>query len=130
MEFSYKPPEDDKGGGRSTFRARVPGLDARVVELSAAFPVTDVSAGGFAVESDGKPFSLGMKITIDLLIKQQAYITGLAAVVRRIIPDRLTVGCSFEPMDRRQEARLDKLVLEVQKRMIDLRKARKEKEKA
>ncbi len=127
MDITFKAP-DEKAGGRSTFRARVPGLGVRVQELGQAFAVTDLSAGGFALESDGKPFSLGQKFTVELLIKDQVYVTGLLSVVRRIIPAQLVVGFSFEPMDRRQEARLDKLVLEVQKRMIDMRKAKKENE--
>lgn len=128
MDFSFKLPED-RSGDRNAFRTRVPGLEIRIPGHGKLYPVTDVSAGGFALEDDGKPFSLGQKMACDLLIKGQPYLPGVNICVRRIIPDKLLVGCSFEGLDRRQEVRLDKLVLEVQKRLISMRKAKQEGER-
>ena len=44
----------------------------------------------------------------------------------RVISEKGIIGCVFHDMDRRQEIKLDKLVLEVQKRLIELRKAKRE----
>ena len=48
----------------------------------------------------------------------------LKAKVMRVL-DRGIIGCNFLTMERRQEIKLDKLVLEVQKRLIELRKAKR-----
>ena len=52
--------------------------------------------------------------------------TARANCCMRVLDQKNIIGCNFEAMERRQEIKLDKLVLEVQKRLIELRKAKRE----
>lgn len=124
MDFKIEVPDGDNQ--RGAFRARIPGLKAKVRETGASFDVKDVSATGTAllatVESRLKE---GATVTLDLLIADKPVLVGLKTqIVRRINEEVL--ACKFVSPDRRQEARLDKLVLEVQKRMIAQRKAKQQ----
>lgn len=116
-------------GERQAYRTVVPGLVARVSGTDGAFPVDNVSAGGIAMLAPGNDFAAGESLTLDLLLLGTPYIIALPARVVRLGVDGL-VGCAFSPLDLRQEARLDKLILEVQKRLIAWRKAESEKRDA
>ena len=65
-----------------------------------------------------------MIVSFDLLLNKRLFLGDLKGKVMRVL-DKGIIGCNFEPMDRRQEIKLDKLVLEVQKRLIELRKAKR-----
>lgn len=107
---------------RRAFRACVPGLDVLLSDRRAIFPVRDVSAVGLAFAASPGLFREGDALSLDLLVSGHLFIAALEARTVRITADGV-VGCSFVALDRRQEERLDKLVLEVQKRMVALRKA-------
>lgn len=125
MEFDIKMDGDDKL--RQAFRTRVPGLDVRVITQSGPqdFSVRDISATGFAFSDNPRNYSPGMIFSFDLLLGKKLFLGDLKAKVMRVLNDQKIIGCNFEKMDRRQEIKLDKLVLEVQKRMIELRKAQR-----
>lgn len=126
MDFDIKMDGDDKL--RQAFRTRVPGLDVRVVTQNGPqdFPVSDISASGFAFNDSPRGYSPGMVLSFDLLLSKRLFLGDLKAKVMRIIAEKGIIGCTFMEMERRQEIKLDKLVLEVQKRLIELRKAKRE----
>lgn len=125
-DFSFSLP----GSGnqkRNAFRATIPGLEAYVQEREKFFPVKDFSATGMGLQAEpDDEFQHGEHFTFDLYLNKKLYLGGLEAKVMRIAQQNI-VGCLFQAPSPRKEARLDKLVLEVQKRLIALRKA-KEKE--
>jgi hypothetical protein len=127
MEFDFQL--DDKEKLRHAFRTHVPGLDVRVVTHDGPreFPVRDISATGFAFTAPARDFSMGMLLSLDLLLSKRLLLGDLKAKVVHVREEG-AVGCSFQEMQRRQEIKLDKLVLEVQKRLIELRKAKREAE--
>jgi hypothetical protein len=86
--------------------------------------VSDISASGFAFEDNPRGYSSGLEFTFDLLLSKKLFLGELKGKVMRVL-DRGIIGCNFMEMDRRQEIKLDKLVLEVQKRLIELRKAKR-----
>ena len=127
-DFDFTLPSDHEGERRA-YRTSVPGLAASVAGKDGTFPVDNVSAVGIALHAPGHAFAEGENLRLDLLILGRPYITALPARVARLGEGAL-VGCEFTTPDFWQEARLDKLVLEVQKRMIARRKAESEKRDA
>lgn len=108
-------------GNRGTYRATIPGLTVRLStgQICAA---RDISASGvgFTVP-DGCSLVEGQLLVLDILVADRLYIQSLEATVVRMYGD--TVASAFRQLSRMQEARLDKLVLETQKRLIARRKA-------
>lgn len=120
-DFEFSLPGGE--GRRRAFRTRVPGLTVRVSGQGDTYEVKDLSATGLAIlmGQDGG-FQEGDLLSVDLLLGGRLYVAGLPVRVVVIVDD-IVAGCNFEELDRRQEARLDRLVLEVQKRLIVLTKS-------
>jgi c-di-GMP-binding flagellar brake protein YcgR len=125
MDFDIKMNGDDEHL-RKTFRTQAPGVTARVEGCKEPFQVKDISAGGFAILDKEQTFTQGQTAKVDLLVKDKLFLGGLDMRVMRVL-DNGIVGCNFENIDERQEARLDKLVLEVQKRLIAQRRLKGDK---
>ncbi len=124
-EFDFVFPGDEHS--RKAYRTPVPGLETRVHFLNKFLKISDLSALGMGlVDNDLKRLEVGFLFECDLFLNKKLYIAGLQAKIIRIRDE--FVGCQFEAMNARQEARLDKLVLEVQKRLIALQRARRQKE--
>ncbi|MCM0755139.1 PilZ domain-containing protein [Desulfovibrio aminophilus] len=117
------PNDDDQL--RKAFRTRVPGLLIRVADSGKEYQVKDLSASGFAILEEARVFKEGQAFEFDLLLARKLFLSQIKGRVMRVL-DNGIVGCNFQDLDRRQEMKLDKLVLEVQKRLIELRKAKKE----
>lgn len=114
---------EGEGGKRAAHRERVRGLVARLDGEAGAYVVHDVSASGLALVDAEARLSFGRVCRLALGIGPRELIAGLpASVVRRT--DEGLVGLAFGELSLRQEAWLDKLILEIQKRRIDLRKSR------
>ena len=122
-DISFTVAGDDSQ--RRAFRAKVPGLKVAVPAKKASYDVMDLSAMGLAFRDDAKSFKENTIITFDLYLNDKVFLAELTARVMRMLDNGL-VGCNFEGNDHRKEARLDKLVLEVQKRLIALRKKARE----
>lgn len=106
---------------RSAYRANIPGLSIRLVggEVSAT---KDLSAGGTSfAPPEGMTFRQGQHLLLDILVVGRLYIQALESVVVRATPN--ITACAFHELTRVQEMRLDKLVLETQKRLIARRRA-------
>jgi len=112
---------------RKAFRTKVPGLTARFPALDRIFEVKDLSATGFAVLDPAKGFKEGQGVDVDLLINKKLFLAAATAQVMRVL-DNGIVGINFLDLERQKQVKLDKLVLEVQKRLIELRKKQREQE--
>ena len=121
MDFDFTIEGEDHP--RRAFRARVVGLGARVHSRGRDYPVKDISATGLGLLDETRGFRQGESLVLDLEIHGKAFLRDLPATVVRV-HEHGVVGLDFLELDRRVEQRLDKFVLEIQKRLIDLRKAR------
>jgi hypothetical protein len=65
--------------------------------------------------------SKGDVLEVDFVLGDKLLLAKAGVQVVRTTSDGL-IGCMFSDLTLKQEAKLDKLVLEVQKRMISLRK--------
>lgn len=124
MDFEITIPEGEETL-RKAFRTKVPGLSARFPALDKTMDVMDLSATGFAVMDSEKVFKENQTLEIELLIKDKLFLRSMNACVMRVL-DNGIVGMNFADLDRQQQIKLDKLVLEVQKRLIALRKKKRE----
>jgi len=121
-EFSFNFP-DEEAQQRQAFRTRIPGLEARLEGWSATFPIKDLSATGLALVDVDARLRQGDEFGLDLLLQGKPLIVGLKAKAMRLLGKGL-IGCSFVDVAPRNEAKLDKLILEVQKRIIALKKSK------
>ncbi len=126
MSFDIDLPNGDDQL-RKAFRTKVPGLSARFPGLKKIYEVKDLSATGFAVLDKEGTFKEGQAFEIELLIKKRLFLDGAKTEVMRVL-DNGIIGINFIDLERPKQAKLDKLVLEVQKRLIELRKKQREQE--
>ena len=105
--FSYEPETEAQ---RQAYRATV-----------ALYGVQDISAGGVCLDDPAGTLAPGKSLELDVLIREQIVIAGLPAQVTRRQGDM--AGLKFTGLAQRQEERLDKLVLEVQKYLISKMKS-------
>jgi hypothetical protein len=124
MGFEITIPDDDDQL-RKAFRTKVPGLTVRFPALKRVFEVKDLSATGFAVLDPDKGFKENQPLKIELLISKKLFLGEVNAVVMRVL-DNGIIGINFVDLERQKQVKLDKLVLEVQKRLIELRKKQRE----
>ncbi|MHC1788119.1 PilZ domain-containing protein [Solidesulfovibrio sp.] len=114
---------EGEAGKRAAHRERVRGLVARLDDEDQAFVVHDVSASGVALVDPRGRLAPGRACRLTLCIGPKELMVALPATVVRKADGGL-VGLAFGELGLRQEAWLDKLILEIQKRRIDLRKSR------
>ncbi|WP_027185873.1 PilZ domain-containing protein [Desulfovibrio inopinatus] len=119
MDFDFKLSSHELR--RGAFRTKVPGLTAKLGDYDEEFTVKDLSVSGLGIIDAASHVKEGQQTTIDLFISKRLYLKGLPCSILRVLPDG-TAGIKFSELERRQEVRLDKLVLEVQKRLIELKK--------
>lgn len=124
LDFSIGGTDAD-GSQRRAFRAKIPGVMVFVPSRGMSFDVVDLSAMGLAFTDAAKGFTEGQSIEFDLLINKKVFLNKLTAKVMRVL-DKGIIGCNFEGVDHRKEVKLDKLVLEVQKRLIAIKKKSRE----
>jgi hypothetical protein len=124
MDFNIQLPDDEERL-RKAFRTKVPGLTVRFPGLDLVHDVADLSATGFAVIDKSGRFIEKESFEVELLIKNRLFISGAKAMCMRAHENGI-VGLNFVDLDRQKQIKLDKLVLEVQKRLIALRKKKRE----
>lgn len=108
-------------GNRGSYRATIPGLTVRL-GTGQICEARDLSAGGVGFTlPDGCSLVEGQLLVLDILVADRLYIQALEATAVRVYGGM--VASAFRQLSRTQEARLDKLVLETQKRLIARRKA-------
>uniref|UniRef100_I2Q5Y7 PilZ domain-containing protein n=1 Tax=Desulfovibrio sp. U5L TaxID=596152 RepID=I2Q5Y7_9BACT len=122
MDFTFKL--EGESGRRAAHRERVRGLTAFLDERAdRPYIVHDVSASGLALVDPEGTLVAGAAGRLSLRLGQKTLVAGLPVLVVRPSGGELA-GLAFGQLSLRQEAWLDKMVLEIQKRRIDLRKAR------
>lgn len=120
LRISFQTMEKD----RSAYRASIPGLGLRLVSGEVC-TAKDLSAGGTSfVPPEDRTFYQDQRLLLDILVAGRVYIQAVECVVVRATPN--ITACAFQALTRAQEIRLDKLVLETQKRLIARRKAEEE----
>jgi len=124
MDFNIQLPDEEERL-RKAFRTKVPGLTARFPGLDLVHDVSDLSATGFAVIEKNGRFTEKEAYEVELLIKNRLFLGGATAKCMRVHENGV-VGLNFVDLDRQRQIKLDKLVLEVQKRLIALRKKKRE----
>ncbi len=106
---------------RHAYRAHVRGIGVRVDNDPDLYQLADISATGCSFQTPQVICREDDLLVLQLEVRQRPILSGLEARVVRIINDQL-VACSFEQLSPKQEYALDKLVLEIQKRAIAMRK--------
>lgn len=122
-EYKFKH-DTDAPARRRAYRAKVPGLSALAKESEKHYKVEDLSALGFALRDPEGDLRQGDEQFFDLFLAEKLVLEDFKAKVMRINEDGL-IGLNFMELDEKAEERLDKLVLEVQKKIISMRKAGK-----
>lgn len=122
FDFRIDYPEDaHRKHQRRAVRVHLPGLSVWVLEREVEYPVVDMSTFGLAFRDEAKAYQIGQEMHLDVHVQGKVWIAGLEARVVAI-RDTVLVACTFPNMSRFQELRMDKLVLEIQKRWIKTRK--------
>ncbi|WP_457571234.1 PilZ domain-containing protein [Desulfovulcanus sp.] len=121
IDFDVKYPGEEQLK-RQAYRIKLPGLKVSLEgERQNLFPVLDLSATGMAFEpARHVHFMEGALINVSLWWQNKLILSNLKARIVRVA--NKLVACQFEEMDYRQELKLDKFILEVQKKMISLKK--------
>lgn len=127
-DFSFDFPEA-AATRRQAYRVVARGLNIMIQGRSTPLPVHDLSVAGLAFRDEAQSLTLGQAFQFDLLIKDKVWVDGVAAKVVRTWNRDMT-ACIFEGLTRSQETMLDKLTLEIQKRMIDHLKKRQSEDNA
>lgn len=110
---------------RNAFRATLPGLTAALNNGSSQrYRVDDVSAGGLSFDAPGLELARGTEVTVNLFLADRLFAAEISARVMRVETGQIAVA--FKSLDRQQELRIDKLVLETQKRAIIREKMERE----
>jgi hypothetical protein len=121
MDFTFEL--EGELSRRAAHRERVRGLTVLLEDSGEVYVVHDVSASGLALVDPERKLAAGRVCQMTLAIGQKTLVSGFPATVVRDNGQGLS-GLAFGKLSLRQEAWLDKLVLEIQKRRINLRKAR------
>ncbi|TVQ98000.1 MAG: PilZ domain-containing protein [Desulfovibrionales bacterium] len=122
IDFHIDYPDDaTRKHQRRGVRVHLPGLTAWVLERDAVFSITDLSTFGLAFNDATTSFQVGQEMHVDVHVHGKVWIAGLEAKVVAV-RDGALVACAFPNMTRFQELRMDKLILEIQKRWIKIRK--------
>ncbi|MEF2144372.1 MAG: PilZ domain-containing protein [Desulfovibrionaceae bacterium] len=116
---------DGEDRARQAFRTRVPDLDVKFHATGRIYGVLNLSATGFAVHPQEIRMPKGQEYEVSLYLNKKLLLDKAVATVVRIMEDGY-IGLAFFDLTRQQALKLDKLVLEVQKRLIELRKSRLE----
>ncbi|MFW5734014.1 MAG: PilZ domain-containing protein [Oceanidesulfovibrio sp.] len=120
-KFEFDIPERDNK--RRAYRVNVRGMRVWIPARDETFPARDLSAVGMCIMASEGTFEWGEVFEVEIILEDQVFVSNLFVKVQRILPDG-QVGVSFEELDPRNEAKLDKLVLETQKQMIDQKRSR------
>lgn len=124
MDFDISFGENEDRA-RQAFRTRVPGLEVKFHADGLVLEVKDISASGFAVQDSEAGFQEAGRYMVSLYLNRKLFLGDVEATVVRVLENGIT-GLTFDGLKRQQALKLDKLVLEVQKRLIRLRRARGE----
>lgn len=124
LKFSIQKKD---AGPRRAYRAKVPGLKAVIPAKGGEYEVIDLSATGMSLKDEDGVLREGELLECDLFLNRRIFLSEIKTRVMRV--KKGVAGCNFESVDRHKEERLDKLILEVQKRLIATRKQARSKDR-
>jgi len=112
----------DFDNARRAYRVKIPGLYASVQGFASLLPILDISSAGVALafEEENKSLQLGQLLKLSLFMRQKLVLGKIEARIVRFMD--VGMALEFSGLSFRQEIRLDKLVLESQKKIIELKK--------
>ena len=121
FDFQYIGPENK---GRVTYRVTLQDALVRIVGQDKPYVLSNISASGLAfyVPSDAT-FRVGQEFVADITGKKRRFLDGLKLEVVRVDRQEGVVACKMIDLDSDNEALIDKLVLEVQKRELARKRA-------
>ncbi len=111
--------DEDGNSNRHSYRAHVYGIEARVNKKSTCYGLSDISVSGCSFKVPMIEWSINERFVLQLEVKGRIILGGIKARMVRATQNNV-VACSFEGLSEKQEYALDKLVLEIQKRIIAL----------
>lgn len=114
---------------RSAFRVTYPNLFVRLEPKEHLYPIHDISAVGVCFQTNDHELDNAQKNDVLRI----AIVQGTNQVLARlnfqcVHVSKSCVGGAFVDVDRRTEAQLDKLILEIQKQQILKEKTRQHRE--
>jgi hypothetical protein len=107
---------------RDAFRVPVPELSVELHGSGQRYSVKNLSAVGVALLDGATAFELGQEVVLDFHLAATPVVAEVRAEVSRLDAGSGLAALHFKGLDRRRQSLLDKLILEVQKRIISLRK--------
>ena len=124
LDFQIK---GDVPSQRGRYRVVTCGLSLFLDDVSQAFDIHDLSSSGCHLYDPAGLLAVGRIFDSDLHIGDTSYLADLKVkVIRRT---NYGVACAFQALNDKQEAMLDKLLLELQKREIATQSAQRKREK-
>ena len=120
VEYSSSSP-------RKAYRVSIPNLKIKIKDRPGEFEALDISVSGVAFslkENDNQGLETDQDVEISLIIRQKVFLKELQGKLVKVTDT--FAACEFGDIPLKQEALLDKLVLEIQKRMIELKRKKKE----
>ena len=124
IEFKY---EDEDKMKRGAVRVEHPSLKVTLGKTKVFFPVIDLSVAGVAFKPGryAKKFSgaTGKIAYLSVWFDKDLIVSNIKAKVVRAVDEM--IAFQFQDVSQEHEKRLDKLVLEIQKMMIEQRKKRR-----
>lgn len=116
FDFSVEHQRDERRGQRRrAVRVRLPGMAVWILERDTCFPLVDLNTLGLAFKDEAQSFQPGQAVQVDVHVQGKVWVAGLEAQILGI-RDGFLVACTFPNMTKFQELRMDKLILEIQKR--------------
>ena len=113
---------------RGSYRVATHGLTLYLDDVAQTFDIRDLSAHGCSLHASAALLTVGRIFNGDLTIGSTRYLKDITITVIRHIANH-SVACVFRALSRQQEIRLDKLLLELQKRSIAIHTSRRKKGK-
>ena len=125
MQINFGQDEDSQGKNqRLSFRVKPLGVKVKTDKIADTFWVSDLSIGGVCMVVPDGLFLKDEKFIATLLIAEKEYLTNLETIVVRSFAHEC--ACLFLNISKRQELKLDKLVLAMQKHLIAQQKRGRE----
>ncbi len=112
----------DEEPQRHSYRAHVYGIEVRLDRGEESYNLMDISISGCAFRAPENVFDVGDQLCLRVEVKGRVILAGIEARVVRFL-DNDIVACAFDALTQKQEYTLDKLVLEIQKRIIALNRS-------
>ena len=120
FDFHYTGPENKN---RVTYRVSIQDALVHIEGHAAPYALSNISASGLAFYAPDAGFNHGEELIADITGKKRGFLKGLKLEIVRVNRKEGIVACKMVDLDSDNEALIDKLVLEVQKRELARKRA-------